>query len=905
MYDFIRTVRGSELVADEEGLEAFEVLGPILVEAPHDTEAVEAAGRTVARMSPDSTVAAVLDWWFFVTTGSAPPLGLAFRLPETIPFDLRHSMEAVANLTHHGLRVPPARWVLARRVLDRLLTELDQHLVLDSYGKSKLPGEREAWAYLQAELHPVVDALSAGRKVERFELDKRSYEKEMKRSGIDENSRRWNEMLKRASECVVRVNEVVDVHRAAEPWIERDVPPVVDAVPSEFAAEFGPLRELIFASVTAPEVDGPAFLAGAEDADNRTGLLVDRFEVIAAGLSESDQSWLASVADGWMTATGIEVPSLSAVIARRDGLATRIGRLRELGVDADEAELLMLDHDLTSAAEVIDRLEEGRRQERREEAIRGALARLRATPGEDASEDWVSRLDKADALLASGDYDETERVVQTLDSELRTFRRRDALAELSTTRSRLVELEAPTSLVLELDEQLSDLQARPDKSVDPALVQRSRERLESLASQRRGELEQHIRAAHELLDVERDLIQPDALPSLELRLGEVERNLLDGEVMAALKSAAGLLRDIEGQRVHRWTAEEGEASLVAHIIDYCTQQLHFEPDDVRRLHVAAKTKPFVILAGLTGSGKSTIARLFAGALGADAGNGRFRRIAVRPDWIDQSEVLGSVNPLSNRFEPGWLAEVARECERNLDQIYVVLLDEMNLAPVEQYLAEYLSGLEELRSGSETTVIPIYSQGASPENAAEWPPVLAFPPNLIVIGTVNVDETTRVLSERVLDRANVLQLSVTVSDAHHRPRSRSVQPWYVPYREWDAICMSEPDPRFHTLLVEVGEILQSLSIGVGQRAHTELERFVANCPGVLEPEVGLDLGLLQRIIPKIRGFKRDLAPGLTDLYETLDAAQCKRSAAVVARWLADEVPDDDYIDGTDARVSFAR
>jgi len=896
MSDFIRTVRGSDLVADEAGLQALEVLGPILVVAPDDAEAVEAASRTVARMSPDSMVAAVLDWWFFVTTGTASPLGLAFRLPDAIPFDLRNSMEAVASLTHHGLQVPPARWVLARRVLDRLLADLDHHLVLDSYGKSKLPGEREAWAYLQAELHPIVDALTAGRQVEPFELDERSYEKEMKRSGIDENSRRWNEMVKRASECVARVNEVVDVHKAVEPWIDRDVPPVVDAVPGELTAEFGPLSHLVFASVTAPQ---------PEDGSIPAGYVADRLEQTAAGLGEADQSWLASVADGWMTATGANVPSLSTVIRRRDALAARIERLRELGVDADEAELLMLDHDLTSATTVIDRLEEGRRQERREEVLRGAIARLRATSAEDTSEDWVPRLDKADALLATGEYAETERLVQALDNDLRASRRRDSLAELDTTRTRLVDLEAPPSLVLELDEQLSELQARPDKSVDPSLVQRSRERLESLASQRRSELEQHIRAAHDLLDVERDLIQPDALPNLELRLAEVERNMLDGEVMAALNSAAGLLRDIEGQRVHRWTADEGESSLVSHVIDYCTQQLHFDPDDVRRLYVAAKTKPFVILAGLTGSGKSTIARLFAGALGADAGNGRFRRIAVRPDWIDQSEVLGSVNPLSNRFEPGWLAEVARECERNLDQIYVVLLDEMNLAPVEQYLAEYLSGLEELRSGSESTVIPVYSQGASPENAAEWPAVLAFPPNLIVIGTVNVDETTRVLSERVLDRANVLQLSVAVSDAHHRPRSRSVQPWNVPYREWNAICISEPDSRYHGLLVEVGEILQSIGIGVGQRAHTELERFVANCAGVLEPEVGLDLGLLQRIIPKIRGFKRDLAPGLTDLYETLDASLCKRSAAVVARWLADEVPDDDYVDGTDARVSLVR
>jgi hypothetical protein len=175
----------------------------------------------------------------------------------------------------------------------------------------------------------------------------------------------------------------------------------------------------------------------------------------------------------------------------------------------------------------------------------------------------------------------------------------------------------------------------------------------------------------------------------------------------------------------------------------------------------------------------------------------------------------------------------------------------------------------------------------------------------VIGTVNVDETTRVLSDRVLDRANVLQLSVAVSDAHHRPMSRAVQPWYVPFPEWDRICDMHPDDGHHEFLVEVGELLQSCGIGVGQRAHIELERFVTNAAGVLSPERALDLGVLQRIIPKIRGFKRDIADGLGELHDLLGSAACDRSAAVIAAWLDDRVSDDEFLDGTDARIGLVR
>src|SRR2546423_348004 len=148
MTDFIQTVRGSEPLSEGEALDALEVLVPVLLAAPEDHEAIEAASGTIARMPPDSALAAVMDWWFVVTTGCAPALGLAFRLPESMPHALRQAMDAVTKLTHQALTVPPARWVQARRELDRLLGDLDHNLRLDSYGKSKLSGEREAWSYL-------------------------------------------------------------------------------------------------------------------------------------------------------------------------------------------------------------------------------------------------------------------------------------------------------------------------------------------------------------------------------------------------------------------------------------------------------------------------------------------------------------------------------------------------------------------------------------------------------------------------------------------------------------------------------------------------------------------------------------------------------------------------------------
>ena len=183
---------------------------------------------------------------------------------------------------------------------------------------------------------------------------------------------------------------------------------------------------------------------------------------------------------------------------------------------------------------------------------------------------------------------------------------------------------------------------------------------------------------------------------------------------------------------------------------------------VRTFVTSLATKRFVILTGLSGSGKTKIAQNFGNWLGPE----QLKIIAVRPDWTNPDPLLGYENGLSELKANGYAwhvpeaLEFALQAVRHPHQPYLLLLDEMNLAHVERYFADVLSGMEsELRDPAEPRVERRGVAAREPSMLTRLP----FPPNLLVVGTVNVDETTYMFSPKVLDRANTIEFRVATED----------------------------------------------------------------------------------------------------------------------------------------------
>ncbi len=344
-----------------------------------------------------------------------------------------------------------------------------------------------------------------------------------------------------------------------------------------------------------------------------------------------------------------------------------------------------------------------------------------------------------------------------------------------------------------------------------------------------------------------------------------------------------------------------EIRLLAALETYAREQgFTFPPHRLRSYYVALKTKPFVILSGVSGTGKTRLAELFAEAM-TGANPKQFRLIAVRPEWNDGTALFGYQNVLASRYVSTPFLEIARRAglPENRHRAYFVCLDEMNLARVEHYLADYLSALE-----SRAHRIALH----------EGVPDLTLPPNLFVTGTVNSDETTHGFSRKVLDRANTLDFDERPEFSRAAAAS-AAQTALTDTAERQALFLAsrvgtvaqakerlarqnaEFPQRALTALQGFNDQLYPSRLHFAYRVRDDILMFLANSfdaetgEGLLLPDpsenflLALDLQLLQKVLPKLHGQSDTLLPLLARLQAWAEAEKLGQTAVKLARMRA--------------------
>ena len=306
---------------------------------------------------------------------------------------------------------------------------------------------------------------------------------------------------------------------------------------------------------------------------------------------------------------------------------------------------------------------------------------------------------------------------------------------------------------------------------------------------------------------------------------------------------------------------------------------YFDDETVYNYHVCLKTRPFVILAGLSGTGKSKLSQLYAEAIGHTVQNERYLRLAVRPSWNDDRYLLGYLDSISGTYVTEPAIEFVIQAERDRDNLYFFCLDEMNLAHVEHYFSQFLSALEEENPADRR--IPLFSRATEDRltqqgRAVERERVVIVPPNLLFTGTVNVDETTQPLSDKVIDRANTIEFFDVALDKVPQ-RQPAPDPVHLSATSWFSYVVPQPDTSYRAGIIEISKILNRAGLGLGYRVLREIELYLANAAGLLKPEVAFDLQIKQRILPRVRGTAAIQAM-LSDLLTYMKQHNLSRSAS---------------------------
>ena len=320
---------------------------------------------------------------------------------------------------------------------------------------------------------------------------------------------------------------------------------------------------------------------------------------------------------------------------------------------------------------------------------------------------------------------------------------------------------------------------------------------------------------------------------------------------------------------------QSKKEIVDNIFKYISSQgYEYSKELISNLYLSLKTKPFVILAGISGTGKSKIVRLFAESLGATVENNQFNMISVRPDWNDSTELIGYKN-LESKFIKGKLTQIIEKASQNLDKPYFVCLDEMNLARVEYYLSDYLSVIESRRKVDDKIVTDklIYDSEIDEEET------LSLPENLYIVGTVNMDDTTFQFSRKVLDRANTIEFSEVNlenlfgenSEEDNLDENIEVYNDFLKSTYLKTIDI-EDEYRDYAIeinkkIIDINNILKKSQKQFAYRVRDEIlfymiENKKAN---LLDENEAFDYQIMQKVLPTISGSENSVKETLVNLF----------------------------------------
>ncbi|OHW62284.1 hypothetical protein EUAN_13540 [Andreesenia angusta] len=322
--------------------------------------------------------------------------------------------------------------------------------------------------------------------------------------------------------------------------------------------------------------------------------------------------------------------------------------------------------------------------------------------------------------------------------------------------------------------------------------------------------------------------------------------------------------------------ENTEASFLEEFKNYAKvkEKLCYSDVDLANFHTCIKTNPLTILAGMSGTGKTQLALAYAKMLDLSEENKTLLFLPISPSYTEPSDLLGYFNNMNGLFVPSetGLADILIHASNNPEKMHMVIFDEMNLSQVEYWFAPFISLLEKKPRERK---LNLYSSNTHCINSHIYKSSVILGENILFVGTINLDETTKDFSDRLLDRANLIFLNKK-SFMDYRIEQEyakdvklsfgeSICDSYDIFSSW--VSSESPIEMFGeeelVFFDELHDMIQKFDSqkGVSFRVVRKIGEYLINIPvdeegkAYIPREDALDLVIRQRIITKLKGTRK--------------------------------------------------
>lgn len=319
------------------------------------------------------------------------------------------------------------------------------------------------------------------------------------------------------------------------------------------------------------------------------------------------------------------------------------------------------------------------------------------------------------------------------------------------------------------------------------------------------------------------------------------------------------------------------------------KNLYYTDSDLVNFHVSMKAEGMVILSGLSGTGKSKLVSEYANVLGITDSkvedSSQLQFISVRPFWADDSDLLGYADTVNNVYRPGdsGLIDTLITAQNNLDKLFIIVFDEMNLARVEHYFSQFLSVLE-MAEG--TKKLTLYNPQLEKRlyNSEKYPSTISIGENILFVGTVNADESTYQFSDKVLDRSNVITLEMVPFNQiaeFNGLGNENITLSNICAKDFDELKKNNKRAKLaqseKEMLWELHQAINKIdkNIGIGWRIVKQINNYLINIPlddNTYSRQRAFDMQIVQRVLTKVRGSEEQIRTlvGSTQLKDTNDS-----------------------------------